>query len=660
MDNQIMSKDKIISMRELISLIISGKSRKKRCFIIGSGASLSSGIPTGGQMEVDWMRFMEEKIGFDIVRKNAAIMYENRIKNKKEGLRLEHDFDKIEEEWNKCKKNGSNSMNGKYYFDIYKLRYYPEIDNGFSYLESKMENTEPSIGYRIMAHMLADNTMNSNIVITTNFDSLIEDALFLHTDKKPLVINHEALADYAKSPDIKRPIVAKVHRGLFFDPLNLSEETDALKGKWAEILSSVFEIYTPIVIGYSGSDNSLMSLLENDDVKIKGIYWCGLKGHMPSERVQKMLIKKNGFLVETEGFDALMYAIGNEFYEDKIDPHNTAEYLNNQTKHQINKYEEQYKKLKEEADKMPAESDYAQEVKRFDERVEAKEKEREQAGTMTAWDYLRKGNRAYDAKNYTEAIDNYNKAIEKQPDFADAYNNRGVAYDSLGEYNKAIADYNEAIRLKPDAAVAYNNRGNAHADLGEYDMAIADYNEAIRLKPDYADAYYNRGNNYNNLGEYDKAIADYNEAIRLNPDTAVAYNNRGSAYNDLGEYDKAIADYNEAIRLNPDTAVAYNNRGYYYAKKGEYDKAIEDCNKSLKLRPDYAETYDSRGYAYAGAGEHDKAIVDFTKALKINPNLAETYRNRAQAYRAIGETEKAKADEKRAAELEKKTKPQGK
>ena len=95
----------------------------------------------------------------------------------------------------------------EYYFDIYKLRFYPNKRNGYRYMERLMEPCEPSVGYHTLALLLTENNQN-NLVITTNFDSLVEDALFLYTMKKPLVVNHESLAGYIES-DIQRPIVAK-------------------------------------------------------------------------------------------------------------------------------------------------------------------------------------------------------------------------------------------------------------------------------------------------------------------------------------------------------------------------------------------------------------------------------------------------------------------
>ena len=89
-----------------------------------------------------------------------------------------------------------------------------------------------------------------------------------------------------------------------------------------------------------------------------------------------------------------------------------------------------------------------------------------------------------------KAIEAYSHAIELKPDFM-AYNNRG----------RAIQDYDKAIALKPDYAEAYNNRGVAYEAKGDLGQAIQDYDKAIALKPDYAEAYSNRGNAYGKKGD---------------------------------------------------------------------------------------------------------------------------------------------------------------
>ncbi|MCI9655356.1 MAG: tetratricopeptide repeat protein [Lawsonibacter sp.] len=442
--------------------------------------------------------------------------------------------------------------------------------------------------------MLTDGS-GSNLVITTNFDSLIEDALFFYTDDKPLVINHELLVEYAGDPNIKRPIIAKVHRGIFFDPLNQPEETNGLKGIWRDVLASVFQSYTPIVIGYGGGDNSLMNFLEDSELKMKnGIYWCYFEKYgLPSEKIQRLIKDKNGYLVRTAGFDATMLAFGNALFPDKIGVHEAEEYLNRRTSEQIANYEKEYKRLTEQehlnTEKNAAgpinesENEFKQEIEKIMERMATTEKERKERNRMTAWDYNREGERCYSLKQYKEAVENYTQAIQLQSNTALFYNNRGCAYGGLGEYDKAISDYNKAIELD-----SFNST-----------------------------AYHNRGYTYNNLKEYEKAISDYGKAIELSPNNATAYNNRGSIYIVLGRTDEAISDLNKAIELKPEVANPYKHLGDICKDQGEYTKSIQFASKAIELNSEYKDAYLLRAEVYRLLGETKKAAADEEMAKKL-------------------------------------------
>jgi tetratricopeptide (TPR) repeat protein len=138
---------------------------------------------------------------------------------------------------------------------------------------------------------------------------------------------------------------------------------------------------------------------------------------------------------------------------------------------------------------------------------------------------------------------NYKQMIEE------AYYNRGIAHGVLGNYKQAISDFDRAIEINPNYAKAYNNRGNAYAGLGNYKQAISDYDRAIEINPNYEYAYNNRGIAYACLGNYKQAISDYNKAIEINPNYAKAYNNRSVAYVSLGNQKQAIEDIKTAARL---------------------------------------------------------------------------------------------------------------
>ena len=201
----------------------------------------------------------------------------------------------------------------------------------------------------------------------------------------------------------------------------------------------------------------------------------------------------------------------------------------------------------------------------------------------TAEDHFYLGLRFQQQGNPKKAIDHYNKAIELNPQDAEAYHNRGIAKADSGDYQGAFADFDKAIELNPKDADAYQNRGVAKADSGDHQGALADYNKAIELNPQYVKAYYNRGIAKGASGDYQGAITDYNKAIELNPQDAEAYNNRGNAKSDSGDHQGALADYNKAIELNPQYAGAYHNRGIAKQASGGEAGAQEDFAKAKEL-----------------------------------------------------------------------------
>ncbi len=194
-----------------------------------------------------------------------------------------------------------------------------------------------------------------------------------------------------------------------------------------------------------------------------------------------------------------------------------------------------------------------------------------------------------------------------------------INYAAKGQYDRAIALFSKALEINPRYAEAYNNRGIAYAKgKGQYDKAISDYDKAIEINPRYAEAYNNRAIAYCDSQKFDKAISDYTKAIEINPRYTEAYNNRGVAYEKKGQFDKAISDFSIALEINPRYAEAYNNRGIAYAKgKGQYEKALSDFLKAIEINPVNADIYDNRGITYERLGDKEKACSDWKKACQL-------------------------------------------
>ena len=178
-------------------------------------------------------------------------------------------------------------------------------------------------------------------------------------------------------------------------------------------------------------------------------------------------------------------------------------------------------------------------------------------------------------------------------------------YD-LGDYKGAITDYTHAIRLNPDYAYAYNNRGLATSPpsspsipqsrsceegLGQHFAAIADYDIAIRLNPDHAYAYYNRGvakrASVNTSPPSQIMISPSASILMMPMHTTIAELRKG-----LGQHFAAIADFDIAIRLNPDYADAYINRGV--AKHTRSTQIMISPSASILIMPGHTSIADLR------------------------------------------------------------------
>lgn len=142
-----MDERRTLSLNVFLNTLEEGcKNERRYCFILGAGASKTSGIPTGEELAKQWHGEILEQCSKEEIKELK----------KRLGVR-------------------STKPSSRAYFDLYAMRFFPDYQNGSAFLERTLERAQPSLGYYPLAALLA-NTRN-NLVITTNFDSLVEDAL---------------------------------------------------------------------------------------------------------------------------------------------------------------------------------------------------------------------------------------------------------------------------------------------------------------------------------------------------------------------------------------------------------------------------------------------------------------------------------------------------
>jgi Tfp pilus assembly protein PilF len=150
------------------------------------------------------------------------------------------------------------------------------------------------------------------------------------------------------------------------------------------------------------------------------------------------------------------------------------------------------------------------------------------------------------------------------------------------------AKYKKAVEADPENA-------EAHYNLGSLTSSIDELNRAIELKPDYWPAYLARGHAYERDGQLDKAIQDFTIVITQRPNEPAAYLARADAYDKDGQLGKAIQDFTIVIAQRPNEPAAYIGRARVYAKRPFSSLwAIWDVDKAIEIDKDNFRASDLR------------------------------------------------------------------
>ena len=151
--------------------------------------------------------------------------------------------------------------------------------------------------------------------------------------------------------------------------------------------------------------------------------------------------------------------------------------------------------------------------------------------------------------SYGEAIALLSQLLNRNPQNA-------IVYFQARQFDQAIADYNKALELNPRLAKAYNNRANYYAATGDLVAAIADYDQALDFNPSYARAWLNRGITLRDLERYPEAIENFDIALLLGQLEGHIYAERGRTYHLWGDWNCCIADYRRALTLLPEHSTS--------------------------------------------------------------------------------------------------------
>nr|WP_288406931.1 tetratricopeptide repeat protein [uncultured Herbaspirillum sp.] len=562
-------------------------------FILGAGASITSGIPAGSTLAQTWLKEIYLR---KCLNQNTETLEVWAAK----ALNI-HDFELAHA--------------ATHYSKIFELRFSGDPKSGYAALEAAMEKAEPGLGYSVLAKIL-DGTRHK-VVVTTNFDNLVADALAIHALQHPLIVGHESLAGFVR-PQLPRPLVAKIHRDLHLHPKNDQNGVDILEKGWEEALGGLFQHYTPLVIGYGGNDGSLMGFLAALPAgHIPGrLFWCYREGARPKERILEIIAKHNGILVSIAGFDEFMVQLAQKLFEG-FDLANIAQNIENLGKERAKRYQIQAEGLL----KQLAKAHIPQHSPTTDKARQSITEVSHNDSKWWSWELRAK------AENDTEKRNSiYLRALEVLPDSPELIGSyANFLADQRKDYDKAEAMYLKALALDPNEVTTIGNYANFLADQRkDYDKAEAMYLKALALDPNDAPTTSNYASFLTDQRkDHDKAEAMYLKALALDPNNAIATGNYANFLaHQRKDYGNAEAMYLKALELNPNNAIMTGNYANFLAdQRKDYDKTEAIYLKALELDPGNATTISNYASFLADQRkDYDKAEAMYLKALELEPN----------------------------------------
>ena len=486
-------------------------------------------------------------------------------------------------------------------------------------IEDLCQGRMPTFGYGVLATLMAERPEAFSVVLTTNFDDLVEDSLYLFTGRRPLVIHHESLAGYIRSHRT-RPMVVKLHGDHQLSPKNTVKEVGRILENVEEGVNGLLLERGLVFLGYGGADKGIVSMLRKlpESALPHGIYWIA-KDWPETDLGSWLANRRNVTWVKSADFDELMLLIRHEFDL----PHPKRDRI----MAVFDGYETTFADLSQKvfglSPKEPGD-------------VALREAAESAAEGLPKWLSIEIHAREFKESDPARADKIYRAGLETSQGSRELLGNyANFLTEVLGDHDGAEERYKQSLEADPNSA---NNLGNYATFLrrirGDYDGADEQYKLALEADSNHA----------NNLGNYASFLTTerddhegaeeyYKRALDADPNHAHNLGNYASFLTDVrGDHDGAEEHFRRALQADPNDIGALGNFATFLRNvRGDYDGAEEHYKRALEADSNHANNLGNyASFLTDIRGDHDGAEKHYKRALEVDPNHADhvgTYAN---------------------------------
>lgn len=302
---------------------------------------------------------------------------------------------------------------------------------------------------------------------------------------------------------------------------------------------------------------------------------------------------------------------------------------------------------------------------------------------QSAKKFFSAGEKFEEANNLKEAIINYSKAIDTDPNYEKAYLSRALCYEKQNQKEEAIEDYKKLIVFDAKNKELYYNAGRLQYALNKFSEADQMFRKALERDKNYIEVidleiktlyairdysfglvvtqyaldlkkaalnYYHHAVMFDSLKNYTEAEKEYKNSKYYDSKFIPAYSGLAIVQVKLNKLSDAATTCETAIAKDPNNIDIYWARSYMYSAKKDYQNALNDITKVIITQPT-ALNYKLRGAIYSKLGQHQNTANDFSQAIRLNDKDIDAYLNRAAANEAASNFKLAISDYNTVAKL---------
>ncbi|ORX36911.1 chaperone [Kockovaella imperatae] len=265
-------------------------------------------------------------------------------------------------------------------------------------------------------------------------------------------------------------------------------------------------------------------------------------------------------------------------------------------------------------------------------------------GKKEAEELKAKGNTAYKARKFDEAIELYQKAWEVYPKDITYLSNLSAVYFEQGDYDKCLETCEKAIEEAHEIRIDFKMYAKIYARMGSAYTKKEDLDNAIKYLGKSL-TEHRTPDVLTKLRAAEKAKVEKEKAAYVDPEKAEAAKQEGNAAFKAGKWPEAVSHYTEAIKRNPTQANLYTNRSSAYTKLLALPEALKDADAAIKLDPNFVKAYIRKGLTQQAMKDHSGALETFQLATEKDTAKAHTREIETNMAKVVMEMESQRAGE---------------